>query len=91
MRVGRDAYTAAVVDELERRTGRLVAPAAVYIALQRLERRGLMRSEVRVDDGSGDRRERRYFAATPEAYELLHESQRELRSLWKGLQIPGSS
>lgn len=87
VRVGKVAFTAAVVEELERRTGREPAPAAVYIALQRLERRGLVRSEVRTDPDAGDKRPRRYFRATEEARLTLGNAQRELEALWHGLEL----
>ena len=44
LRHGGEAYSVPIVLELEQRTGRSVAPAAVYIALRRLEKRGLLRS-----------------------------------------------
>lgn len=88
VRVGEGAYTAAVLEELERRAGREAAPAAVYIALKRLERRGLLTSEVRRDAGQGDRRPRRYFRPTPQALETLANVQRELEALWNGLELP---
>lgn len=84
-----EAYTADVVHELERKTGREAAPAAVYIAMQRLEKRGLLRSQIRRDAGEGDRRPRRYFRATPEALETLGAAQRELTALWQGLELQG--
>ncbi|MGD2071031.1 MAG: PadR family transcriptional regulator [Gemmatimonadota bacterium] len=89
LQIGEGAYTAAVVEELERRTGRQAAPAAVYIAMQRLEKRGLLRSAVRTDPAAGDRRPRRYFRATPEAIEVLGEARRELTALWTGLELQG--
>lgn len=80
-----EAYTAAIVNELEERTSRSVAPAAVYIALKRLERRGLVWSETRTEASPGERRPRRYFTPTEEAVDLLRNTQRELQSLWRGL------
>ena len=41
------AYSVPIVLELEERTGREVAPAAVYIALRRLEEKALARSELK--------------------------------------------
>lgn len=85
------AYTASVVEEMERRTGREAAPAAVYIALQRLEKRGLLTSEIRVEEESGDRRPRRFFRSTDEGLRLLTVAQRELEALWDGLRLEGGS
>ena len=46
VRLGDDTYGVPIRDELEARTGRLVSPGAVYTALDRLERRGLVRSQL---------------------------------------------
>ena len=83
---GGGAYTASVVNELAERTGRDVAPAAVYIALKRLEQRGLVVSELRTESGAGDQRERRYFVPTPEGMELLRQAHGELVALARGLE-----
>ena len=41
LRQGDEGYSVPIISELEERTGREVAPAAVYIALRRLEAKGL--------------------------------------------------
>jgi PadR family transcriptional regulator len=46
VRLGDGTYGVPIRDELEARTGRLVSPGAVYTALDRLERRGLVRSQL---------------------------------------------
>lgn len=85
LRLEGSAYSASLVLELEERTGRDVAPAAVYIALRRLEEQGFADSDMRrasVDEGG---RERRYFTVTPRGVALLRESRRRLFNLWEGL------
>jgi DNA-binding PadR family transcriptional regulator len=91
VRLQSSAYTASVVEELDQRTGREAAPAAVYIALQRLEKQGMLTSEVRVEPDSGDRRPRRFFIATAAGLELLANAQRELEALWEGLRLEGGA
>lgn len=91
VRLRAGAFTASIVQELEARTGREAAPAAVYIALQRLEKRGMLTSEVRVEPESGDRRPRRFFVATPAGLELLASAQRDLEALWEGLRLKGGA
>ncbi|HSR41096.1 MAG TPA: helix-turn-helix transcriptional regulator, partial [Longimicrobiales bacterium] len=87
LRLGADAYSVSIVLELEERTGREVAPAAVYIALRRLEDHGLARSELRSPCGSGsDGRERRYFEPTPDGLDLMARSRRRFVSLWDGIE-----
>jgi PadR family transcriptional regulator PadR len=85
LQLGGHAYSAPIVTEIESRSGRAVAPAAVYIALRRLEQRGLVRSvKAEPDPGAGGRG-RRVFSVTPAAVEKLREARRALESLWAGL------
>lgn len=84
LRLDREAFSSSIVVELEERTGREVAPAAVYIALRRLEQKGMAASEMRPADQEGGRT-RRYFSATRSGRALLRESRRRLESLWDGL------
>src|SRR3954471_17297930 len=86
LRLEEEAYSAAIVLDLESRTGREVATAAVYIALRRLEQAGLVKSSMREDDGSGGRRERRYFRVTARGLDLLRTSREHLLQLWRGLE-----
>ena len=84
----REAFTASIVDALEDRSGREVAPAAVYIALKRLEKRGLVVSEVRKEgEDTGTARPRRYFEVTRAGVDLLRETRSELNRLWSGLEV----
>lgn len=85
LRLGDDAYSASIVTELETRAGREVAPAAVYIALRRLEQSGVTASELRPPLDEPDARARRYFRVLPVGLVLLRETRRRLRSLWDGL------
>lgn len=84
IRLGDRAYSASIVRELEEVTRREVAPAAVYIALRRLEDNGLARSELRT--GAEDARERRYFEPTRKGLALLRESRQRYVSLWDGIE-----
>jgi DNA-binding PadR family transcriptional regulator len=85
LRLGGEAYSVPVVAELESRTGREVAQAAVYIVLRRLEEKGLLKS--RMDERSVEEtgRVRRYFRATPLGLRRLRESRWALRQLWEGI------
>lgn len=86
VRLGRDAFSASIVVELEAVTGREVAPAAVYIALRRLEDGGFAASEMRAGDDDPHGRDRRYFRPTPTGLELLAASRRRYLGLWKGIE-----
>ena len=84
LRLKREAYSASIVEELERVTGREVSPAAVYIALRRLEEGGLATSEFRRGGGDEGGRERRYFRVQPRGLALMRESRRRFMALWQG-------
>lgn len=85
LRLGGEAYSVPVVLELEERTGREVAQAAVFIAMKRLEKKGLLAS--RLDDHAVKEtgRVRRYFEITPAGEEKLRETREALVSLWEGV------
>jgi DNA-binding PadR family transcriptional regulator len=83
--LGGRSYSAPVVMELESRTGRAVSPAAVFIALRRLEQRGYLRSTKRDPDPGEGGRGRREFEITPAAVAKLRESRRAFESLWRAL------
>jgi len=83
LRLKDQAYSVSVVLEIEERTGREVAQAAVFIALRRLEAKGLLQSQLEEEaDETG--RARRYFTPTPEGMKKLREMRRALKSLWQG-------
>jgi DNA-binding PadR family transcriptional regulator len=85
LHLGEDAYTASIVEELERRAGRATSVAAAYIVLRRLEEKGLVLSALR-DPGAEGGRDRRYFAVTPQGLEKLRQARAAYASLWDGLE-----
>jgi DNA-binding PadR family transcriptional regulator len=84
LRLGGESYSVAIVLELEECTGRDVAPAAVYIALRRLEAKGLLSS--RMTSGRSQERSRRYFKLRASALERLRESRESFHRLWDGIE-----
>jgi PadR family transcriptional regulator len=86
LRLGNEAYSAEIVIELEQRIERQVAPAAVYIALRRLEENGFVESMKRVSDGRGGSRERRWFVVTPDGLRILRRARERFIRLWEGLE-----
>jgi PadR family transcriptional regulator PadR len=85
LRLGSESYSVPIVLEMEERTERPVSPAAVYIALRRLEKRGLVSSRMDPANLEAGGRPRRYFKLEPEALERLEETRRILERLWDGL------
>lgn len=85
LRLGGEAYSVPMVMEMESVGGRPVSQAAVFIALRRLEEKGLVSSRM---EGPGDTesgRERRYFRVNQAGLELLRESRRTMARYWEGL------
>jgi DNA-binding PadR family transcriptional regulator len=87
VRLGPDTYGVPIVDELRKHTRRPVLRPSVYLALRRLEDKGLVRSRLGEPEARRGGRARRHFEATPVALKLLRESQRTLTSLWSGLAL----
>ncbi len=84
-----EAYGIPIVDEIERRTGRSVARAAVYVTLRRLEEKGFISS--RMSDPTPERggKGRRYAKLEPEGAKALREARQVAERMWRGLD-PGS-
>src|SRR6185312_16354433 len=83
LRLGEDAYSVPIVTELERQNGRAISQAAVFIALRRLEARGLVVS--RLDEAAEGARVRRYVRVTPSAKRLLRDTRDQHARLWRGV------
>jgi PadR family transcriptional regulator len=81
LRQGGETYSVPLVLELEKRTGRPVAQAAVFIALGRLEKKGLVSS--RLDEPKGGRT-RRYFKLTRQGLAAVKAHRDEHSRLWRG-------
>lgn len=90
LRLDDDAHTVRIIEELERRTHRRPTHAAVYVALRRLETKGMVTSEFGEPTPEPGGRAKRYFAATPEAVGPLVEARDALLSMWEGVEVPGS-
>lgn len=82
LQAGDDAYGVPVMDEIQQRTGRRFAPAAVYVTLRRLEENGLIRSRLE-DPAEG--RPRRFVEVTDHGLALLRSTRRAITSMWEGL------
>ncbi|HSL72112.1 MAG TPA: PadR family transcriptional regulator [Longimicrobiales bacterium] len=86
LRRGEDAYALTILEEIEERTGRVPSFGSIYVTLDRLEDRGLLRS--RLESGGAERagRPRRYVTPTPAALRALRESHRAWRRMYDGLE-----
>jgi PadR family transcriptional regulator PadR len=82
LREGDETYSVPLVLALERRIGRSVSQAAVFIALKRLERKGFVTSRL---DEPESARARRYFNVTKEGLAAVEANRIEHLRLWRGL------
>jgi PadR family transcriptional regulator PadR len=86
LRLGPNAYGIPIIEEIRERAGRAVLRPAVYVALRRLEEKGLVRS--RLGDASARRggRQRKYYEVGAEGLTLLREARQALVRMWDGLE-----
>ena len=77
------AYGAAIHKEILERTGRDVSIPAVYITLKRMERKGLVASDVTAPSSGG--RATRNYHVLPAGDDALARSRALLERLWDGL------
>jgi PadR family transcriptional regulator, regulatory protein PadR len=86
-RLGADAYGVPIVDELERQTGRRVSRASVYVALKRLEAKGLIVSMLGEPTPERGGRAKRYFQISSAAERRLQEARAALMKMWADLPV----
>jgi DNA-binding PadR family transcriptional regulator len=86
LRLGRDAYGAAVTLEIESHTGRDVSVAAVHTTLDRLEDKGLTKSRLGDPTPQRGGKRKRHYEVTPAGVRTLQYSVRALRRMTKGLE-----
>ena len=85
LRLGKDAYGAAIFEELESRTSRGVAPGAVYVTLRRLEKRGLVRARPGAPTPERGGRAKKIYELQPEGLNALRDARREWDAMAEGL------
>ena len=86
MHLGEDAYGARVSEEIETRAARKVSRGALYVTLDRLEDKGLVRSRLGDPKANRGGRPRRYMKVTAAGVRALRESRAALLDLWRGLE-----
>jgi DNA-binding PadR family transcriptional regulator len=84
VRLGENAYGVPIVQELERH-GRRVGVATVYVALGRLETKGMVTSETGDSTPERGGRAKRYFQVTAKGIREIRAMQRTLDRLWQGV------
>jgi PadR family transcriptional regulator PadR len=85
VRLGSDAYGATIRAEIEGRLDRVVAVGALYTALDRLERKGYVRSWLSDPTPQRGGRAKRYFELRPVGAAALRRSRETLERMWTGI------
>jgi PadR family transcriptional regulator PadR len=85
LRVGDDAYGVQIAREIEETGGRPVLLGAVYTALGRLERNGLVTSTVGEPTRERGGRAKRFFRVTARGVRDVRNTQQSLVALWRDL------
>ena len=85
LRIGENAYGAAIRQEILERTGRSVTPGAIYPTLDRLEKRGLLTSTADEPRALRGGRARRVFSITKAGLAEVRRALRQTLALAEGL------
>jgi len=80
-----EAYAIPIAAEIERRTGRRVARAAVYVTLRRLEEKGFVSSWMSDPTPERGGKPRRYVKLTSDGARALREARQVTERMWQGL------
>ena len=83
IRLGENAYGVPISQEIEQQTGRSVSYGTVYSTLERLQKKGLVASNL--GDATPERggRAKRYFRATSTGLRTVRETKQSLIRLWR--------
>lgn len=83
--LGEEAYGVPISREMEKQRRRGVSVGSVYAALERLEQKGLVKSEIGDPTPERGGKAKRYFRVTREGLRQLHKTRRVLTAMWEGL------
>ncbi len=84
LRLGPNAYGMTVRQEIEKRAGRTTSIGALYLTLDRLQQKGLIRSELGEATPERGGRAKRYFTVNPSGRQALKKSLNEVRKMAEG-------
>jgi PadR family transcriptional regulator len=88
IRLGKDAYGRAILNEVQTRLDRDVSAGAVYATLERLETKALISSTLAPGTAIRGGRARRYFAPTGAGVRALKDAKSATDKIWRGLVWP---
>ena len=85
IRLGADAYGVTIRAQIEARTGRAVSPGALYTALDRLEKRGLVSSRLGAPTPERGGKRKRLYTLQPAGEHALAHVYESMRLMASGL------
>ena len=80
-----NAYAVSVRREIEERTGRAITRGAVYVTLDRMERKGYLRSELGDPTPERGGKAKRMFTMTAKGSRVLEQSLQSVGAMLEGL------
>jgi PadR family transcriptional regulator PadR len=89
LRLGDKAYGVTIREEIMARTEREPSPGALYVTLDRLEEKGLVRSRFGDPTPQRGGRAKRFFSVSAKGAESVARAQRSYQRLLQGLKLPG--
>ena len=85
LRLGDGAYGVPIAQEMQEQTKREAKLGSIYASLERMEKKGLVVSELGEPTKERGGRAKRYFHVTKQGMRQIRETQRTLTRLWKGV------
>ncbi|HET9370322.1 MAG TPA: helix-turn-helix transcriptional regulator [Vicinamibacterales bacterium] len=86
LRLGGESYGVPILEEIAMRTGREVSRPAVYIALRRLETKGLLTSRLGEATAERGGRAKRYFRITKAGARQLEDARVAFTRMWRDVE-----
>ncbi|MGH9322208.1 MAG: PadR family transcriptional regulator [Vicinamibacteria bacterium] len=86
LRLGERGYGAVILAEIEAQTGRRVTSGALYVTLDRLERKRLIKTWLRDPTPERGGRPKRYVRVTRSGLEAMRDAREALLNLWRGIE-----
>jgi DNA-binding PadR family transcriptional regulator len=85
LRLGDEAYGVSIAEAVANARGRGVSMASVYVAIERLEERGLVVSALGEPTAARGGRAKRYVRVTAAGIQAIKSTQRVLNDLWSNV------
>ncbi|MCZ6915493.1 MAG: PadR family transcriptional regulator [Gemmatimonadetes bacterium] len=86
-RLDEEAYGMTIFEEIHEVTGRDLSIPAVYVTLNRLEKKGYVSSRTGESTVQRGGRAKKYYRLTPDGTAALEASQNMLDLLWQGVRL----